>query len=182
MGFAPQARQVFVKLYAGCRSPNQTGACLMLREFREFIIKGNAFDLAVGVIIGAAFGGIVTSLVSDVLMPPIGMMMGDLNFSDYFVDLTALKARALGRGPAEIPGSYEAAKQSGHAIIAYGKFLTALINLLIVGFVIFFLVKQVNRLKRAPAPEPKAPATPEDVVLLREIRDLLAREERSPAA
>ena len=122
----------------------------MLKEFREFILKGNAFDLAVGVIIGAAFGGIVASLVSDILMPPIGALMGNLNFTDYFVDLTALKAKALGE-PAQIPASYEAAKQTGHAILAYGKFLTALINLLIVGFVIFLLVKQVNRLKREPA-------------------------------
>jgi large conductance mechanosensitive channel len=148
----------------------------MLKEFREFILKGNAFDLAVGVIIGAAFGGIVTSLVGDILMPPIGALMGNLNFTDYFVDLTALKAKALGE-PAQVPASYEAAKQAGHAILAYGKFLTALINLLIVGFVIFLLVKQVNRLKREPA-APKE--TPEDVRLLREIRDLLAS--RNPAA
>lgn len=156
----------------------------MLREFREFILKGNAFDLAVGVIIGAAFGGIVSSLVADILMPPIGMLMGDLNFSDYFIDLTALKAKALGSGPVQVPASYDAAKQSGHAIIAYGKFITALINLLIVGFVIFFFVRQVNRLKRAPAPAPKAPETPEDVVLLREIRDLLAQDaaSRDPSA
>ena len=151
----------------------------MLKEFREFILKGNAFDLAVGVIIGAAFGGIVASLVGDILMPPIGALMGNLNFTDYFVDLTALKAKAFGE-PAQVPASYEAAKQSGHAILAYGKFLTALINLLIVGFVIFLLVKQVNRLKREPAEAPKPLETPEDVRLLREIRDLLAS--RSPAA
>lgn len=154
----------------------------MLKEFREFIIKGNAFDLAVGVIIGAAFGTIVTSLVADILMPPIGMLMGDLNFTDYFIDLTALKSRVLGSGPTGVPVSYEAAKQSGHAIIAYGKFITALINLLIVGFVIFTLVKQVNRLKKpAPALEPEALKTPEDVLLLREIRDLLAKEPIPPA-
>ncbi len=143
----------------------------MLKEFQEFILKGNAFDLAVGVIIGAAFGGIVTSLVGDILMPPIGMLIGNLNFSDYFIDLTALKAGALGEAPVQVPASYDAAKQSGHAIIAYGKFLNALINLLIVGAVIFFLVKQVNRLKRSP----KAVEKPEDVRLLMEIRDLLAR-------
>jgi large conductance mechanosensitive channel len=156
----------------------------MLKEFREFIIKGNAFDLAVGVIVGAAFGAIVTSLVADILMPPIGMMMGDLNFTDYFIDLTALKSRVLGSGPMEVPPSYEAAKHSGHAIIAYGKFITALINLLIVGFVIFALVKQINRLKRPSAPEPETPAldTPEDVLLLREIRDLLAKEPAAPAS
>ena len=148
----------------------------MLKEFREFVLKGNAFDLAVGVIIGAAFGGIVTSLVSDILMPPIGVLMGNLNFTDYFIDLTAFKARAFGEH-AQVPPSYEAAKQAGHAILAYGKFLTALINLLIVGFVIFVLVKQVNRLKREPAPKP---AETEDVRLLREIRDLLAS--RTPPA
>jgi large conductance mechanosensitive channel len=145
----------------------------MLKEFREFILKGNAFDLAVGVIIGAAFGGIVTSLVGDILMPPIGMLVGGLNFSDYFVDLTALKAKAVDGAPVQVPHSYDAAKQAGHAIIAYGKFLNALINLVIVGFVIFFLVKQVNRLKREPA---KPAETPEDVRLLMEIRDLLAKQ------
>lgn len=141
-----------------------------LKEFREFILKGNAFDLAVGVIIGAAFGAIVSSLVSDILMPPIGMLMGNLNFSDYFIDLTAIKASALGNAPASAPVSYDAAKQAGHAIIAYGKFINAAINLMIVGAVIFFLVKQVNRLKR----EPKVAEKPEDVRLLTEIRDLLA--------
>ncbi len=145
-----------------------------LNEFREFILKGNAFDLAVGVIIGAAFGAIVASLVGDILMPPIGMLMGGLNFSDYFIDLTALKAKAIDGGAVQVPVSYEAAKQSGHAIIAYGRFLNALINLLIVGAVVFFLVKQVNRLKREP--ESAKPAEkPEDVRLLAEIRDLLAQ-------
>src|SRR5215469_4774710 len=151
----------------------------ILKEFREFILKGNAFDLAVGVIIGAAFGGIVTSLVGDILMPPIGMLLGNLNFSDYFVDLTALKSQALDSGAVQVPASYDAAKQSGHAIIAYGKFLNALINLLIVGAVIFFLVKQVNRLKREPT---KPAEKPEDVRLLMEIRDLLAKNTGSPSA
>jgi large conductance mechanosensitive channel len=143
----------------------------MLKEFREFILKGNAFDLAVGVIIGAAFGGIVTSLVGDILMPPIGMLMGNLNFSDYFIDLTALKSHALGGAPVTEPASYDAAKQAGHAIVAYGKFINAVINLLIVGAVIFFLVKQINRLKRTPSAAEK----PEDVQLLTEIRDILAK-------
>ncbi len=151
----------------------------ILKEFREFILKGNAFDLAVGVIIGAAFGGIVTSLVGDILMPPIGMLMGNLNFSDYFIDLTVLKAEALGEAPIQMPASYDAAKQAGHAIIAYGKFLNAVINLLIVGAVIFFLVKQVNRLRREPA---KPAEKPEDVRLLIEIRDLLANEAASRSA
>src|SRR5271165_7017786 len=138
-----------------------------LKEFQEFILKGNAFDLAVGVIIGAAFGGIVTSLVGDILMPPIGMVLGGINFSDYFIDLTALKSKAIDGQAVQVPASYEAAKQTGHAIIAYGKFINALINLLIVGAVVFVLVKQVNRMKR----EPQKPAEkPEDVRLLTEIR------------
>jgi large conductance mechanosensitive channel len=124
----------------------------------------------VGVIIGAAFGAIVSSPVGDILMPPIGMLMGNFNFSGYFIDLTALKAAALGNAPVQVPASYDAAKQAGHAIIAYSKFLNAVINLVIVGAVIFFLVKQVNRLKR----EPKVVEEPEDVRLLTEIRDLLA--------
>jgi large conductance mechanosensitive channel len=151
----------------------------ILKEFREFILKGNAFDLAVGVIIGAAFGGIVTSLVGDILMPPIGMLLGNLNFSDYFIDLTALKSRTLDGAAVQVPASYDAAKQAGHAIIAYGKFLNALINLLIVGAVIFVLVKQVNRLKREPT---KPAEKPEDVRLLTEIRDLLAKNAGSPSA
>src|SRR5579871_3840319 len=146
-----------------------------LNEFREFILKGNAFDLAVGVIIGAAFGGIVTSLVNDILMPPIGMLVGGLNFSDYFIDLSVLKSEAIGGAAVQKPESYEAAKQAGHAIIAYGRFLNAVINLLVVGFVIFLLVKQVNRLKREPT---KPAEKPEDVRLLAEIRDLLAKGER----
>jgi large conductance mechanosensitive channel len=155
--------------------PKKLMANKTLNEFREFIVKGNAFDLAVGVIIGAAFGTIVTSLVGDILMPPIGMIMGNVNFTDYFVDLTALKASATGT-PVEVPASYEAAKQAGHAIIAYGKFLNALINLLIVGAVVFFLVKQVSRLRATEQPEAKLPEEkPEDVRLLTEIRDLLAK-------
>ncbi len=154
--------------------PKKLMANKTLNEFREFIVKGNAFDLAVGVIIGAAFGTIVTSLVGDILMPPIGMIMGNVNFTDYFVDLTALKASATGT-PVEVPASYEAAKQAGHAIIAYGKFLNALINLLIVGAVVFFLVKQVSRLRVREQAEEKPAEKPEDVRLLTEIRDLLAK-------
>jgi large conductance mechanosensitive channel len=145
----------------------------ILKEFREFIIKGNAFDLAVGVIIGAAFSAIVSSLVSDILMPPIGFIMGGIDFSNYFIDLTSLAAQATGGAPVEHPASLAAAQQAGHAVIAYGKFINALINLLIVGFVIFMLVKQVNRLKRKPENEPGAKQA-DDVRLLTEIRDLLA--------
>jgi large conductance mechanosensitive channel len=143
----------------------------LLKEFREFILKGNAFDLAVGVIIGAAFSTIVTSLVSDILMPPIGVLTGGLSFTDHFIDLTILKARILGDTQMRMPVSYKEATDAGHAIVAYGKFLNAVIHLVIVGAVIFFLVKQVNRLKR----EPKVVEKPEDVRLLIEIRDLLAK-------
>jgi large conductance mechanosensitive channel len=150
----------------------------LLKEFREFILKGNAFDLAVGVIIGAAFSSIVTSLVGDILMPPIGFLMGGIDFSSYFLDLTALAKRAAGEQVASVP-SIDAARQTGHAVIAYGRFLNALINLLIVGAVIFLLVKQVNKLKREPT---KPSEKPDDVKLLTEIRDLLAKGGSAPRA
>ncbi len=141
----------------------------MLKEFREFILKGNAFELAVGVIIGAAFSTVVASLVSDILMPPLGYMMGGIDFSNYFIDLTALAAKATGEGAASF-SSLADAQKAGHAVIAYGKFLNTVINLIIVGGAIFLLVKQINKLKReTPAPA----AVPEDVKLLTEIRDLL---------
>ena len=139
-------------------------------EFQEFILKGNAFDLAVGVIIGAAFSGVVTSLVGDILMPPIGAILGGINFSDYYADLSSFF------GWREPVPSLDAAQKAGHAVIAYGKFINALINLVIVGFVIFMLVKQLNRFRRREAEAPSVPsAPPEDVRLLTEIRDLLAR-------
>jgi large conductance mechanosensitive channel len=142
-----------------------------LDEFQEFILKGNAFDLAVGVIIGVAFSAIVTSLVNDILMPPIGFILGGVDFSNYFADLTSFFGYAQ---PIE---SLDEAQKAGHAVIAYGKFLNAVINLLIVGLVIFLVVKQINRLRRSDAAaEPDVPpAPPEDVKLLTEIRDLLAK-------
>jgi large conductance mechanosensitive channel len=140
-----------------------------LKEFQEFIVKGNAFDLAVGVIIGAAFSGVVTSLVGDILMPPIGAIMGGINFSDYYIDLTALA------GGGEALASLDAAQKAGHAVIAYGKFINAVINLVIVGFVIFMLVKQINRFRRKEEAPAVPPAPPEDVKLLTEIRDILAK-------
>ena len=141
-----------------------------IEEFQEFILKGNAFDLAVGVIIGAAFSGVVTSLVGDILMPPIGAILGGINFSDYYADLTSFF------GLAQPLPSLDAAQKAGHAVIAYGKFINAIINLLIVGFVIFLLVKQLNRFRRKEDPTPDIPpAPPEDVKLLTEIRDLLAK-------
>jgi large conductance mechanosensitive channel len=142
-----------------------------VNEFREFILKGNAFDLAVGVIIGAAFSSIVTSLVNDILMPPIGFILGGIDFSNYYADLTSFF------GFAEPLPSLDAAERAGHAVIAYGRFINALINLIIVGFVIFMLVKQINRFRRQEKAAPSTPpAPPEDVRLLTEIRDLLARQ------
>jgi large conductance mechanosensitive channel len=136
-----------------------------LSEFREFAVKGNVVDLAVGVIIGGAFGKIVDSLVGDVIMPVIGKIVGGLDFSDYFIPLAGQTATTLAE-----------AKKAG-AVLAYGSFLSVLLNFIILAFVIFLMIKQINRLKReAPAPAPSAPPpTPEDVVLLREIRDALKR-------
>lgn len=132
------------------------------QEFKTFAIKGNAIDLAVGVVIGAAFGGIVTSLVNDIIMPPIGMIAGKIDFSNLFINLTDTPAASLAE-----------AKQLGLATINYGAFINTLINFLIVAFAIFLLVKQINRLKREA---PAAPAaTPEDILLLREIRDSLKK-------
>lgn len=137
----------------------------MLKEFREFALKGNVVDLAVGVIIGAAFGKIVTSMVEDILMPIIGWIAGGLDFSNYFLPLVKSVTAA----------SYADAKAQG-AVIGYGQFLTISINFIIVAWVLFAVIKAVNKLRRQPPPAPPAPAvTPEDVVLLREIRDLLSK-------
>ena len=134
-------------------------------EFKEFAVKGNVMDLAVGVIIGGAFGKIVDSLVGDVVMPVIGKIVGGLDFTNYFIPLAGQTAATL-----------EEAKKAG-AVLAYGSFLTVLLNFIILAFVIFLMIKQVNKLKReAPAAPPAAPAPPpEDVLLLREIRDSLKR-------
>ena len=133
-------------------------------EFREFAVKGNVVDLAVGVIIGAAFGKIVDSLVNDLIMPVIGRIFGGLNFADYFIALAPI--------PANIPQTLEAVKKAGVPVLAWGNFVTIALNFVILAFVIFLMVKQVNRLRREPAPAPSA-APPEDVALLREIRDVL---------
>ena len=132
-------------------------------EFKEFAVKGNVVDLAVGVIIGAAFGKIVDSLVNDLVMPVIGRLVGGLDFSNYFIALKDI--------PPNIPMTLEAVKKAGIPVLAYGNFLTVSLNFVILAFVIFLMVKQVNRLRREPAAAPAAP--PEDVVLLREIRDAL---------
>ena len=139
-------------------------------EFREFALKGNVMDLAVGVIIGAAFGKIVDSLVKDLIMPIVGRIFGGLDFSNWFI--------MLGSPPAGYGGpmTYEALTKAGVPLFAYGNFITVAINFIILAFVIFMMVKQVNRLKREAPPAPAAPPpTPEDVVLLREIRDALKK-------
>ena len=140
-------------------------------EFKEFAMKGNVVDLAVGVIIGGAFGKIVDSAVKDLIMPIVGKAVGGLDFSNYFVMLSNPPAGYTG------PMTYEALTKAGVPLFAYGNFLTILLNFIILAFVIFLMIKQINRLKRAePAAAPaEAPATAEDVLLLREIRDSLKR-------
>ncbi|MDH5537999.1 MAG: large conductance mechanosensitive channel protein MscL [Rhizobacter sp.] len=137
-------------------------------EFKQFATKGNVVDLAVGVIIGAAFGKIVDSLVKDLIMPVVGRVLGGLDFSNFFV--------MLADAPADFKGAmtYEALTKAGVPLFAYGNFITVAINFIILAFIIFMMVKQVNRLKRDTPPAPPA-APPEDVVLLREIRDALKK-------
>ena len=120
----------------------------MMKEFKEFAVKGNVIDLAVGVIIGGAFGKIVTSFVSDIVMPPLGMAMGKVNFSDLFIDLS-------GKGFT----SLKAAKDAGAPVISYGLFINTILDFVIIAFVIFMVIKQINRLKKEPAPA--APNTKE---------------------
>lgn len=134
-------------------------------EFKEFAMKGNVVDLAVGVIIGAAFGKIVDSIVADLIMPLVGVAFGGLDFSNYFIPLAGQVATNLAD-----------AKKAG-AVFAYGSFITVALNFLILAFIIFLMIKQINRLKKAePAPAPAEPPPPaEEVVLLREIRDSLKR-------
>jgi large conductance mechanosensitive channel len=131
-------------------------------EFKEFVVKGNVMDLAVGVIIGAAFGKIVDSIVGDLIMPIVGRIFGGLDFNNYFIPLAGQTATNL-----------VDAKKAG-AVFAYGSFLTILVNFLILAFIIFLMVRKVNSMKKATPPAPPAPPA-EDVVLLREIRDALKR-------
>lgn len=135
----------------------------MASEFKDFISKGNVMDLAVGVIIGVAFGKIVDSLVNDIIMPIVGKIFGGLDFSNMFVPLADI--------PAGNAGTYAALKAAGVPMLAYGNFITIVLNFIILAFVIFMMVKQVNRFKKAEA----APATPDEIVLLREIRDALKK-------
>ena len=131
-------------------------------EFKEFALKGNVMDLAVGVIIGGAFGKIVDSVVGDLIMPLVSKVVGGLDFNNYFIPLAGQTANTLVE-----------AKKAG-AVFAYGSFFTIAINFVILAFIIFMMVKQMNRLKREAPPAAPAP-TPEDVVLLREIRDALKK-------
>lgn len=133
-----------------------------MTEFKEFAVKGNVIDLAVGVIIGAAFGKIVNSVVEDLIMPVVSTIFGGLDFANYFVPLAGQTAGTL------------AEARRGGAVFAYGNFLTVALNFAILAFIIFVMVKQINRLKRTTPPPPPATA-PEDVVLLREIRDALRK-------
>ena len=138
----------------------------MLKEFKEFALKGNVLDMAVGIIIGAAFTTIVTSLVDDILMPPIGVILGGLDFSNYFINLS----------DAEI-ASVAAAKEAGQPVLAYGNFINAVIKFMIVAFALFMIVKNINNLKKMmeAEDEKKAEAAPppKQEVLLEEIRDLM---------
>jgi large conductance mechanosensitive channel len=140
----------------------------MMSEFKDFAVKGNVMDLAVGVIIGAAFGKIVDSLVKDIIMPIVGKIFGGLDFSNYFVQLSNAPADFKG------PMTYEALTKAGVPLWAYGNFITVAFNFIILAFIIFMMVKQVNRLKRDAPPAPPA-APPEDITLLREIRDSLKK-------
>ena len=139
-------------------------------EFKEFAMKGNVVDLAVGVIIGAAFGKIVDSIVKDLIMPIVGKLFGGLDFSNYFVVLSNPPATYNG------PMTYEALTKAGVPLFAYGNFITVAINFVILAFIIFRMDKQINKMKKEAPVVVAAPApTPEDVVLLREIRDSLKK-------
>ena len=140
----------------------------MVSEFREFAVKGNVMDLAVGVIIGAAFGKIVDSIVNDLIMPIIAAIIGKPDFSNLFV--------LLGTPPAGTAMTLDALKKAGVPVFAYGNFLTVVANFIILAFIVFLMIRQVNKLKRAPPPAVAVVvAPPEDVLLLREIRDALKR-------
>jgi len=139
----------------------------IMKEFREFAIKGSVVDLAVGVIIGAAFGRLVDSLVKDLIMPVIGRLVGGLDFSNWFIMLGTLPAGYNG------PMTYDALTKAGVPLFAYGNFLTVTINFLILAFIIFLMVKEINKLKRANPSPPPLP--PEQIELLREIRDALIK-------
>ena len=135
-------------------------------QFKEFAVKGNVMDLAIGVIIGGAFGKIVDSVVNDLIMPIVGRVLGNLNFADMFIALKEI--------PAGTAMTLEAVKKAGVPVFAYGNFITIALNFAILAAIIFMMVKQINRMKKEAPPAAPA-ATPEDVVLLREIRDSLKK-------
>lgn len=140
----------------------------MMKEFKEFAVKGNVIDLAVGVIIGAAFAKIVDSVVSDLILPLVGAVIGKIDFSNLFV--------VLGNVPAGTAMTLDALKKAGVPVFAYGSFITVAVNFAILAFIIFLMIRQINRLKRETPAAPAAPVvTPEDVLLLREIRDSLRK-------
>ena len=140
----------------------------MIQEFKTFALKGNVIDLAVGVIIGAAFGKIVDSVVNDLIMPVVGAVIGKMDFSNLFVP--------LGSPPPGTAMTLDALKKAGVPVFAYGNFITVGVNFLILAFIIFLMVRAINRLKQRHEEQPVAPAAPpEDIVLLREIRDSLRR-------
>jgi large conductance mechanosensitive channel len=141
----------------------------MLKEFKEFAVRGNVVDMAVGIIIGAAFGKIVDSLVKDLIMPPIGLLLGKVDFSNLFVVLKSGK-------PAGPYLTLDVAQKAGAVTFNYGLFINTCITFLIVAFAVFLLIRAINRMKRAEAEKPAEPAAPpEEVVLLREIRDSLKK-------
>jgi len=141
----------------------------MLKDFRDFAVKGNVIDLAVAVIIGAAFGKIVDSLVKDVIMPVIGRIFGGLDFANYFIMLAPPPAGYSG------PMTYDALTKAGVPLLAYGNFITVVINFLILAFIIFWMVRELASVKRRIDPASAAAPVPEDVLLLREIRDALKK-------
>ena len=139
----------------------------VMQEFKEFAIKGNVIDLAVGIIIGAAFGKIVESLVADLVLPLVGAMVGKIDFSSLFL--------VLGQVPQGTANTLEGLRKAGVPVLAWGNFLTVAVNFSLLAFIIFMMVRQINRLKKTSAPQPAPAAIPEDVLLLREIRDSLQR-------
>ena len=146
-------------------------------EFKEFAVKGSVVDLAVGVIIGGAFGKIVDSVVNDLIMPVVGLVFGKLDFSNLFIPLAHI--------PPDVPHTLEAVRKAGVPVFAYGHFLTVSVNFVILAFIIFLMVKQINRLKREwphkeEAKKDAPPPPPEDIQLLREIRDALQRQQPQP--
>ena len=138
-----------------------------MQEFKAFAVKGNVVDLAVGVIIGGAFGKIVDSVVGDLIMPMLGAIIGKLDFSNLFL--------VLGSIPPGTGNTLDALKKAGVPVFAYGSFITVAVNFAILAFIIFMMVKQINRLKRAEQAPPASTVTPEDILLLREIRDNLKK-------